>query len=148
MIVPRHHDIDESACHHAELSRPHRAFKRDQHRYNKPQGRKRTHNTVKAKRMNWFTPFVWSQIVNAAKKSGTQMGAVDIKRYLNIQNPQTFKALNVRTIRKWIDRSGTIPRWNDTVLKRISKGNQPGGENTRQGILVCNPSQHITIPVE
>ena len=46
----------------AELSRPRRQYKEDRQTKRKPQGRKREKHQHGAKRVNWQTPFLWSQI--------------------------------------------------------------------------------------
>jgi hypothetical protein len=54
-----------------ELTWPARALKEKIKAKNKkPQGRKRIHQARSAKYHNWHTPFCWSQIQLAAKKSG------------------------------------------------------------------------------
>jgi hypothetical protein len=52
----------------AELSRPGRAEKEIAHNKNKkPQGQKHIHQPTDAKYTNWHSPFLWTQIEDAAK---------------------------------------------------------------------------------
>lgn len=69
----------------AELSRPNRAAnERASLKQKRPQGRKPKHTKQEAKYKNWHTPFLWNQIVAAAKDSsvGSWMSAWQIMKVL------------------------------------------------------------------
>lgn len=126
----------------AELSRPGRAEKEIARSKNKkPQGRKRVHQPTDAKYTNWHSPFLWTQIKDAAKHPsvGYSMSATRIKQILIVKDPKTFGHISHNTIDGWIDRSGTKPRWSDSALRMAENGNRPGGHGGRTGVLV---SQH------
>lgn len=123
----------------AELSRPGRAEKEIARNKNKkPQGRKRVHHPKDAKYTNWHSPFLWSQIENAAKHPsvGYAMSASKIKNLLALRDPKTFGHISHNTIDGWIDRSGPRPRWSDSALRMAENGNRPGGQGGRTGVLV------------
>jgi hypothetical protein len=47
--------------------------------------------------------------------------------------------LTEQVIGRWIDRAAQeegISKWKDSVLAEVEKGNAPGGQSTRTGILV------------
>lgn len=54
-------------------------------------------------------------------------------------NPQLFLRLTEQVVGRWIDRDARdagLNKWKDSVLARVQRGNAPGGENTRFGVLV------------
>ena len=54
-------------------------------------------------------------------------------------NPQLFLRLTEQVVGRWIDRDARdagLNKWKDSVLARVKRGNAPGGENTRFGVLV------------
>lgn len=54
-----------------------------------------------------------------------------------------FDKLDPRVVRRWIaHEQGQRPRWNDAVLNRAAKGNLPGGQGGRHGLLVSTMMQH------
>ncbi len=130
----------------AELSRPHRAYREKEREANrKPQGRKRKNVPRPAKYKNWHTPFCWSQILIATKRTRWQMSAKQITKELKKMDPIIFETISPNTIDSWIDRSGEKPRWKDSVLQKMENlsGNSPGhNKGGRQGILVCRQNCH------
>jgi hypothetical protein len=53
----------------------------------------------------------------------------------------TFLRLIEQVIGRWIDREAQaegISKWKDSVLAEVQKGNAPGGQSTRAGILVSS----------
>ena len=122
----------------AELSRPARELRRKWKQQNqKPQGRKPLHKPQNAIYHNWFTPFLWLQITQAARDAGWEMNPTKIVQIAKGRAPETFKGLTVETVRGWIDRSGDRPRWSDAALHRARKGNDVGhNKGGRQGVLV------------
>ncbi|KAH7903292.1 hypothetical protein BJ138DRAFT_1020875 [Hygrophoropsis aurantiaca] len=64
------------------------------------------------------------------------MSPAEIVKILHTTNWKFFKKLAPQTLGAWIDRSGKVPRWSDATLRRVEKGNKPGGLTTRVGILV------------
>lgn len=90
--------------------------------------------------MNWFQPLIWSQIETAAKNAGRPWRATEIAREAKKLNPMTFDTLTSQVVGRWIDKAlrdrGGPSRWLSSVLEEVKKGNSPGGQNTRKGILV------------
>lgn len=125
----------------AELSRPHRTFKEKQHLAKKhPQGRKRKNEHRAATYHNWHTPFLWSQIINAASHPsvGWQMSCTQIVRLLKQRDAITFAGLSRTTVDSWIDRTGDKPKWSARALQMAINGNDPGLGNKggKRGIFV------------
>jgi hypothetical protein len=124
----------------AELSRPNRAANEQAHlKRKKPQGRKRKHTKQEAKYKNWHAPFLWNQIVAAAKDPGVgfRMSAWQIMKVLKKKSPDVFASIAHSTIEEWIDRSGERPRWSDSALRMAELGNNQGHHNGgRRGVLV------------
>jgi hypothetical protein len=58
---------------------------------------------------NWFSPFLWSQIVIAGKAAGWKMSASEIHNILQQKDPTVFAKISRTTINGWIDRSGQSP---------------------------------------
>jgi hypothetical protein len=125
----------------AESSRPRRQFKEDQRKKNKPQGRKRTHEISSALLTNWFQPFIFGQIEMAAHNAiseGVWSPRLIVQEAKKL-NPQLFLKLTEQVVGRWINREardGGLNKWKDSVLTRVKRGNAPGGENTRFGVLV------------
>jgi hypothetical protein len=125
----------------AELSRPDRASKiKAREKGKKPQGRKQKHEPSKAVYHNWFSPFLWNQIMTAAAHPsvGRSMSSRALAKVLTVKDSKTFSALAPSTIEGWIDRkSGLRPRWSDAALRRAELGNHQGHSNGgRRGVLV------------
>jgi hypothetical protein len=65
----------------------------------------------------------------AAKEVGCQM--------LQKRNPAVFGRISQMTINKWIDRSGTKPKWSENTLQLAENGNHQCHPNGgRRGALV------------
>ena len=122
----------------AELSRPARMLKqkfKDDNR--KPQGRKRKRLLKSAKYHNWHTPFIWTQIEIAVRQVKWKMGGSAIVAAARKLDPVLFAGLSRTTVNSWIDRSRERPRWNESILKKIEQGNDPGHKNGGQrGVVV------------
>ncbi|THH17105.1 hypothetical protein EUX98_g9190 [Antrodiella citrinella] len=124
----------------AESSRPRRGFKESLKTKNTKIGRPRTKKATVAQRMNWMQPHIFEQIDAATKATGYPWRPVDIVQRLQRSNPRVFANLKHQRLSEWRDRT-ILDRfvWKDAVLARTKKGNQPGGENTRLGILHAYP---------
>lgn len=123
----------------AEHSRPRRKFKEDLREQNKPAGRKNTIKATEAKYMNWYTPFLWTQIEDAALCAGKPWSPREIVREAKRLNPKSFSRLTEQVLGRWIDgeaKAQGVSQWKESVLRRIERGNAPGGDTTRAGILV------------
>lgn len=127
----------------AELSRPQRQFKEDTRKNNKPSGRKQKPKNKKrdAKYTNWFHPLSWSQIQSAATRAGRPWSPRAILKELRKSNLKDFYRLTEQVIGRWIDadaRERGTSKWKDSVLRNVErgKGNAPGGQTTRCGVLV------------
>ncbi|KAJ6561307.1 hypothetical protein B0H10DRAFT_1801593, partial [Mycena sp. CBHHK59/15] len=126
-----------------ELSRPHRQFKEDSRKIKKPTGRKQKPKNTKrdAKYTNWFNPILWSQVEAAARRAGRPWSPRAILKELHKTNLKDFCRLTEQVIGRWIDadaRQQGTSKWKDTVLQNVErgKGNAPGGQTTRCGVLV------------
>jgi hypothetical protein len=109
-------EVSKRARHsNAKLSHPNRAERERHTHIQKPQGRKCKHVTHDAIYHNWHSPFLWSQIVAAAKDPavGESMSARAIAKVLMKKNPQDFGSISRNTIAGWIDCSGVRigPNW-------------------------------------
>ena len=123
----------------AEDSRPRRQYKEDTQKLRKPAGRKRKHEPKVSSRTNWFSPFLWPQIEIAAKRAGHPWSPSTIAREARKIDPKVFGTLTEQVVGRWIDpvaKAGGTSKWKDSVLVHVAKGNAPGGENTRVGVLV------------
>lgn len=121
------------------MSRPRRQYKNDGRVKKKPCGRKMKNFAGPSKYTNWTSPFLWSHIEDAALKAGKPWSPREIVRILHRDNPKLFAGITEQVVGRWIDpeaRKEGISRWSDKVLARVAKGNSPGGQNTRAGILV------------
>ncbi|KAJ6626482.1 hypothetical protein B0H10DRAFT_2211074 [Mycena sp. CBHHK59/15] len=109
----------------AELTRPHRQFREDSWKNNKPHARKRKNTQCNAKYINWQTPVLWSQIEELHKT-----------------NLKDFWRLTEQVIGQWIDCDGQTNKWADTVLQKVAlgSGNVPGGHTMRCWVLYPNPA--------
>ena len=87
----------------AELSRPCRQYKEDHQAKHKPQGRKREKHQHGVKQVNWQTPFLWSQIENAAACAGKPWKPRKILREVQKMDPIHFSRLTEKVIGCWID---------------------------------------------
>lgn len=134
-------DVDESSLlgHTAEYSRPRREFNEDHRVRRERKGRPCAPGKADAKRVNWQSPFLWSQITEAAMRSGKPWKPRSILREAQRMNRGSFRQLTEQVIGRWIDpaakRNG-YSQWTDAVLARAAIGNSPGGQSTRTGVLV------------
>jgi hypothetical protein len=124
----------------AEETRPARLLKKKiKEKNRKSQGRKQKHEQRRAKYHNWFTPACWRMIEQAGKAAGSKMSATQIVKIAKARNPEIFENLSRETVRDWIDKSGTRPRWSDATLRRVEAGNSPGHANGgRHGVFVSS----------
>lgn len=82
----------------AELSRPARAEKEiAQNKNKKTTGQKHIHEPKDAKYMNWHSPFLWNQIMDAAKHPsvGYSMSASWIRDILVVKDPKHLGTFRV-----------------------------------------------------
>ncbi|CAK5265356.1 unnamed protein product [Mycena citricolor] len=142
--VLRDYDDDSDINDLAEVSRPARKLSRKSHAdagSSKPKrGRKPKHTgpPEDAKRVNWQHPLIWPQLVLARKRAGS-WSPIDIWRQAQLLNKALFKRLAPQTIGTWIESSRGISHWSESCLARVAKGNAPGGQSTRSGILDSYP---------
>ena len=102
-----------------ELSRPNRAESertRQKRKAMEKRGRPRVHETRNATYHNWFSPFLWSQILLAGKAAGWQMSASMIRNWLQKKDPRVFGNISQTTINEWINRTGDQPKWSENAL--------------------------------
>jgi hypothetical protein len=131
----------------AELSRPRRQYKEDRQAKRKPQGRKREKHQHGAKQVNWQTPFLWSQIENAAARTGKPWKPREILREVQKMDLIRFSRLTEQVIGRWMVqsvKSQGISKWSDLVMARVKVGNSPHSASTRKGVLVCG-AFHLTV---
>jgi hypothetical protein len=131
----------------AELTRPGRGIKKKMRaEKRKPQGRKKKNDSRPAKYHNWLTPFCWTQISIVAKQVGWRMSASAIADGLKKRDSVTFAKITRTTINGWIDRSGDMPQWKESILRRVKTGNSPGhNKGGCRGILSLYPEIVETI---
>ncbi|GLB45667.1 hypothetical protein LshimejAT787_2500590 [Lyophyllum shimeji] len=135
----------------AENSRPCRQFKEDQRKKKKPCGRKRVNESTPALLTNWFQPAIWDQIEVAAHRAGKPWSPRLIVHEAQRLNPKCFAKLSEQVIGRWIDREPKaegIYRWRASVLEHVRRGNAPGGERTRFGVLDAHPDVKNKIEAE
>ena len=138
-LVGHDETLSAKASSVAESSRPRRQYKEAEKVKNKPQGRKRKHAKITAARVNWKSPFLWSHIELAAVQAGKPWKPHDIALQAKLIDPVAFMRLTEQVVGRWIDRAAQeegISKWKDSVLAEVEKGNAPGGQSTRTGILV------------
>jgi hypothetical protein len=117
----------------AELSCPRCQYKEDCQAKHKLQGRKREKHQHRVKRVNWKTPFLWSQIENAAACAGKPWKPREILREVQKMDPIHFSWLTEQVISRWIDQSKKsqgILKWSDLVMVRVKVGNSPHSTST------------------
>ena len=74
-------------------------------------------------------PFTWSLIEKASQNAGWEMSASAIVREAKRIDAVIFTNLSQMTVIGWIDHSGDMPRWTNSVLQCIKWGNDPGHKN-------------------
>jgi hypothetical protein len=125
-----------------ELSRPHRAEAEracQKRKMIQKKGRPSVHQARNAVYHNWFSPFLWSQILIAGQEAGWKMSASEICNWLRKRDPTIFVKISQTTINEWIDRSGPRPRWSEKALRMAEMGNHQLHPNAgRRGALVSN----------
>jgi len=73
------------------------------------------------------------------------MSPVGIERELKRIDPARFGGISAQVIGRWIDHSGTRPRWHANVLAHVQRGNLPLTTATPTGILSKYPNVVKTI---
>ncbi|KAF8068571.1 hypothetical protein FPV67DRAFT_1448488 [Lyophyllum atratum] len=135
----------------AENSRPRRQFKEDQQKKKKPCGRKRVKEHTPALLTNWFQPAIWDQIQVATRRAGKPWSPRLILREAQRLNPKCFAKLTEQVVGRWIDQEAKaegIYQWRASILERVRRGNAPGGEQTRFGVLDAYPDVKKKIEAE
>lgn len=136
------YDEATSGANVSEKTRPRRQYKEDTKKRNKPAGRKRINPQSNATRMNWKSPFIWSQIENAAVLAGKPWSPHDITVQAKRLDPVIFLRLTEQVVGRWIDpdaKAQGVSQWRKSVLAEVMAGNSPGGKTTRIGILAGIP---------
>lgn len=132
----------------AELSRPARNIRSiDFSKKRKPQGRKRKNLQKNASYVNWHGYYLWTMIDNASRSPevGFQMRSSDIVRYLNRKYPELFDRLRYQTVERWIDRSGSKPKWTEKALAMAEQGFLQTSSGGRIGIMVSTSAMYYMI---
>ena|SRR6266545_2445058 len=129
----------------AEMSRPYCSFKEQDRQDRSKVGRPQIHEYKSAVLINWMSPLLWTTISRVATCLGPQMSPLEIVHELKKINSFQFAKLAPQTLGAWIDRSGTVARWSDRTLERVTSRNRPGGLTTHIGVLVCLGSFFILI---
>ncbi|KAJ7467330.1 hypothetical protein B0H11DRAFT_1814098, partial [Mycena galericulata] len=140
-------DVDDNAdITQAEVSRPRRQFKEDAKKNKKPNRRKQKEKNKKrdSKLTNWFHPLLFPQIVTAAARAGKPWKPSAIVREARKLNMGAFWKLTEQVVGGWIDKEAKArgeSKWKESVLRNVEhgKGNAPGGQTTRTGILQPYP---------
>ena len=116
----------------AELSRPDRAQNEyicQKRKETEKRGRPRIKEPRPAVYHNWFSPFLWNQILIAGKAVGWEMSSSEIRNWLRRKHPETFGSISHTTINEWIDCSGPRPKWSEKALKMVENGNHQHNPN-------------------
>jgi hypothetical protein len=133
----------------AELSRPNRAQQergRQEKKETQKKGRPRVHQARDAFYHNWFSPFLWRQILAAGTEVGWEMSPSAIRNWLQKKDPAVFAKISRTTISEWIDRSGSRPKWSEKALRLAENGNhQLHPEGGCRGALVSGPDTQVSI---
>ena len=110
----------------AELSQPNRAQKErscQEKKETQKKGWLRVHQARDAVYHNWFSPFLWNQILTAAIEVGWEMSPSAIRNCLQRKDPTVFAKILRTTISEWIDWSGACHKWSHKVLRLAENGN-------------------------
>ena len=125
----------------AVLSRPYSAYSiAMQSHSTKNCGRKQQNDLTPAPRVNWTSPFIWSQIESVANTVGYPWSPTEIVRRLCLLDSQTFRSLRPQRISQWRDHSyPNVLKWTDAHMRSIKAGNWPHATAYCRGILVSAP---------
>ena len=108
-------------------------------RWYKKKGCPSVHQAHNAVYHNWFSPFLWSQILIAGQEAGWKMSTSEIHNWLQKRDPTVFAKISWTTINEWIDWSGLRPRWSEKALQMAEMGNHQLHPNAGcRGALVSN----------
>lgn len=102
-------------------------------------GRNKTRTKNSARYVNWITPFCWTQIQLAGRKTKTVEGLSPsgIVKWLHCFDNPTFCRLSKSTVAEWIEKRNGIRVWKESILCRAKRGNMPGHDKGGcRGILV------------
>jgi hypothetical protein len=92
-----------------------------------------------ARYVNWLTPFCWSQIQLAGRKTKNAEGLSPsgIVQWLHCLDKSTFCRLRKSTVADWIEKRDGVRDWKESVLLRAKRGNIPGHDKGGcHGVLV------------
>ena len=89
----------------------------------------------RSKRTNWYHPFLWSAIDEAAHK--THWSPTEIEKHLKCLSPKLYNTIHKGTISKWIDKE-TKRGWSAATKKYIERRHALAGSG-QQGILAKHP---------
>lgn len=92
-----------------------------------------------ARHVNWITPFCWTQIQLAGRKTMNREGLSPsgIVQWLHRFDNPTFRRLSKSTVAEWIEKRDGIRTWKESILSRARHGNLPGHDKGgRRGVLV------------
>ena len=133
----------------AETSRPNwtqKKWTQEKRKKTQKKGCPSVHQARDAVYHNWFSPFLWMQILAAGIEVGWEMSASAIRNYLRKKDPTVFANISRTTINEWIDRSGPRPKWSDKALRLAERGNhQLHPEGGCRGVLVSWLTTDISI---
>jgi hypothetical protein len=88
-----------------------------------------------SKRTNWYHPFLWPAIDEAARK--THWSPTEIEKHLKRLYPKLYNTIRKSTISKWIDKE-TKRGWSAATKKNI-KCRHPLAGSGQQGMLAKHP---------
>lgn len=127
-----------------EASRPNQTLKEEVCQQRGSVGHPRMVEYKPAILMNYYNPLIWVRIARVGVYCRPQMSPTQIIRELKKLDPVVFAKLVPQTLGAWIDRSGESPRWSDSTLAQVERGNSPGGLTTRVGVLIKYPDATTT----
>lgn len=120
----------------ASLSRPYHKSSRNP-KQTRPRGQQSEKVPSTPVNVNWTSPFLWSQIQQAAEVVGYTWKPTEIVCRLQKINPDAFSSLRPQRISRWRDRScPVVLKWTEFHLKAIKAGDRPRGGGRLGSILV------------
>lgn len=143
------HCYSNSDTNIAEMSRPAHEIrgwykaKERQHKHRDKAGRNGAQTKRPACYVNWITPFCWTQIQLAGRKTrnGEGLTPSGIVRWLHRFDNSTFCRLSKSTVAEWIEKRDGVRVWKESILSRAKHGNFPGhNKGGCHGVLVKRPN--------
>ena len=121
-------------------------YKAKQRRHKQKASCDQTQKKKPARYVNWITPFCWTQIQLAGRKTGNGGGLSPsgIVQWLHRFDNPTFCRLSKSTVAEWIEKRDGIRVWKESILSRAKNGNMPGHDKGGcRGVLVSGLTLNV-----